>query len=165
MQFYKTVGVAVALSQSGVSAASTLVTIVANGSTFNCPLTVEASRQTTKNGTVRVMLKASLTHPRFTYTASDWGTLGVSATTSGTETSTAHAVFTAAPSLVVGARTDYWQSGVATILQNLLGAIVATTGNDVSLKATSVGVASPIWQGISGIFPLNLASGVYGAAT
>lgn len=163
MQFYKTVGVAVPLSQSGVSTASALVTILANAQSFNCPLTVEASRQQTKNGTVRVMLKASLTHPRFAYTVTEGGPS--SATAGGTETTTVHMVVTAAPGLVVAAGTDIWQGGAMTILQTLVGAIVATASENVSLKTNSVSVASPVWQGVSGIFPLNLANGVYGAAT
>lgn len=163
MQLYKTVGVALSLSQSGVSTASTLVSILAGGQNFNCPLTVEASRQQTKNGTVRIMLKASLTHPRFAYSAQTG--VGELTLAGGTETTTVHMVVTAAPSLVDAARSEFWVGGASTIIQTLVGAIVATASQDVSLKTSSVGVASPVWQGISGIFPLNLASGVYGAAT
>lgn len=163
MQFYKTPGSPVSLSQCSVSAVATLVAIVANSQTYNCPLTVEASRQTTKNGTVRVMLKASLTHPRFTATTG--GDVGAISSTSNTEVTTVHLVLTAAPSLVLTAGIDAWQAGVVSILHNLVGAIVATAGENVSIKSTSLSASSPLWLGLSGIFPLNLTNGVYGAAT
>lgn len=166
MNVYKKPGTAVTAVRNGSgNEAAYMYNMTIDTADFAVPVNISAQAQVAKNGVSRVLVKVVMSVPRNAAAMTQLST-SLLVQGKGTEDLTIHAVLTAGPmfqSLLAQDATLGYPAKLA--LQELVGVLTSLLAGKDSVDSTIANSMQPLTNGLRGLWPLDVETGTYGAAT